>query len=137
MGLIDDTLIQHASELLAPWGAISAKRMFGGWGIYRGALMFALVAEDLLYMKSGATLRALVGEGFELIPFTYDKPQPGGKVKKVKLSYSAVPPDVLEDSEKLCAWAEAAFQDALAGRRDAAGGKPHIPLKRKVGRGNT
>lgn len=134
MGLIDDTLINHASELLAPWGAISARRMFGGWGVYRGALMFALVADDLFYMKSGAALRLLVGD-MELIPFTYDKPQPNGKKKKVVMSYAAVPPDVLESSEALCAWAEAAYQDALAGRRNAAGGKPHTPMKRKTGRG--
>lgn len=134
MGLIDDTLIQHTAELLAPWDAISARRMFGGWGIYRGALMFALVADDLLYMKSGAVLRELVGD-LELIPFTYEKPLPDGKKKKVVMSYAAVPPDVLEDGTSLCRWAEAAYQDALAGRRNAAGGKAHTVMKRKTGRG--
>lgn len=136
MGQIDDAFVGHVAELLAPWAAISPRRMFGGWGLYRGALMFALVAEDVLYLKCGDALRMLAG-GQELPLFTYEKQEPPKKkgdkpkMKKVSLSYAAVPADVLEDGDALCKWADAAFADALASRKGASkNAQPGKPRKR-------
>ncbi len=41
--------LQSVFELFGP---IAAKRMFGGFGIYHDGLMFALVADDELYLKA-------------------------------------------------------------------------------------
>jgi DNA transformation protein len=130
MGQVDDGFILHISELLQPWSVISPRRMFGGWGLYRGALMFALVAEDVLYVKNGSALKDVAGTR-ELQPFTYEKPVAKGKKKKIVMSYAAVPADVLEDGALLCRWAEAAFQDALSGRRLAATPKRKSALKKR------
>lgn len=136
MGRIDDAFITYVAELLAPWAAVSPRRMFGGWGLYRGALMFALVAEDTLYLKCGDGLRALAN-GTELPLFTYEREEPPKKKgdkpkkKKVSLSYAAVPVDVLEEAEALCQWANAAYGDALAGRKGASkNAQPGKPRKR-------
>lgn len=136
MGRIDDHFVEHVSELLAPWAVVSPRRMFGSWGLYRGALMFALVAEDVLYLKCGDGLRELAA-GREIRLFTYEKKEPpekkGGKpkVKKVSLSYAAVEADLLEDGAALCRWAEAAFADALVARRGASkNAQPGKPRKR-------
>jgi DNA transformation protein and related proteins len=45
----------HLEELFAPVGGVSIKRMFGGLGIFKGGLMFALVADDVLYFKADET----------------------------------------------------------------------------------
>ena len=43
--------IDFLREVFAQFGAISARKMFGGYGIYHQDLMFALVADDTLYLK--------------------------------------------------------------------------------------
>lgn len=136
MGQIDDAFIVHVSELLAPWATVSPRRMFGSWGLYRGALMFALVSDDVLYLKCGDGLRALAGDT-ELKLFTYEKKEPPlkkgdkPKVKKVSLGYAAITADILEDSDLLCQWAEAAWQDAMTGRKGASkNAQPGKPRKR-------
>ena len=39
-------------ELFAPLGGVSLRRMFGGIGIFKEGIMFALVSDDILYMKT-------------------------------------------------------------------------------------
>lgn len=132
MGQIDDGIVQHITDLLAPWARVSARRMFGGCGVYRGALMFGLISDEQVYLKHGIALtEAAAGEKLE--DFTYEKTVPPktktGKAtkKKVSLSYALVPAQVLEDSQLLARWAEAAWQDALVGQRLKAAGNPHAP----------
>ena len=54
----------HLAELFAPLGNVVFRKMFGGLGIFKDGLMFALVAEDALYMKADdATIPAYAAEG--------------------------------------------------------------------------
>ena len=135
MGQIDDGYVLHVSELLAPWAAVDARRMFGGWGLYRGALMFALIAADTLYFKRGAHLND-VAQGRVLTNFSYERTVPAktskGKPtkKKHELAYAQVPADVIEDSDLFCSWAQAAWDDAIASRRLLSATKPHLALSR-------
>ena len=41
----------HLEDLFAPLGGVSMRKMFGGLGIFRRGVMFALVADDTLYFK--------------------------------------------------------------------------------------
>ena len=41
----------HVLDLLTPLGPVTAPRMFGGFGIYLDGVMFALIADDVLYLK--------------------------------------------------------------------------------------
>ena len=43
--------VTHVVDMLEPLGPVSARRMFGGYGIYLDGMMFALVADDILYLK--------------------------------------------------------------------------------------
>jgi len=100
----------HLHEVFQHFGPITIRRMFGGYGIYHDGLMFALVADEALYLK---TDRVNVGD-FEregLGPFEYDK---GGKV--VKMSYYLAPDDVLEDPEQAAIWARRSYEAALRAR---------------------
>jgi len=37
---------------MSDWATVSARKMFGGYGLYREGLMFALIAEDELFFKA-------------------------------------------------------------------------------------
>ena len=54
-----DPFHEFVIELFAPMGPVSVKRMFGGAGVFRDGLMFALIADDTLFLKTDAALRAL------------------------------------------------------------------------------
>lgn len=98
-------------ELLEPLGRVKAKRMFGGFGLYLDGLMFALIADDTLYLKADAENRATFAAR-QMPPFVYQR-----KGKLVTLSYHAAPAEALEDPEILLDLARLAFAAALRGRR--------------------
>lgn len=82
--------------------------MFGGHGIYHDGLMFALVADDTLYLKADdKSKKEFIDK--QLTPFEYDK-----KDKTVKLSYYLAPEEIYEDPEEAYYWARLAFQAALS-----------------------
>ena len=81
-------------EQLEGCGVISTKRMFGGVGIYCGDTFFALIANDVLYLKADETLAAAFISR-DLPPFEY---QQSGK--KITLQYYQAPAEVLDDPEQ-------------------------------------
>lgn len=48
---ISDEFVDHVVEQFSGWGEVSVRRMFGGAGLYRDGIMFAVVAEDVAYLK--------------------------------------------------------------------------------------
>ena len=103
-------LVDHCLELLAPLGAVRAKRMFGGHGLYCDELFFALIAADRLYLKVDASTRpAFEQAGCE--PFVYD-----AKRKAVAMSYWSVPAEAMESPVLMQPWARQALAAALRAR---------------------
>jgi len=47
----DDDLIEILKEALAPRGTVTARRMFGGRGIYFDGLFFALIDDGVIYVR--------------------------------------------------------------------------------------
>lgn len=104
----------HLIDLLSPWSAVTAKAMFGGYGMYRQGQIFGIVVEDTLYFKVDDSNRAdYEAAGAE--PFTYE-----AKGKRVAMSYWQVPVDTLDDPDILTAWAEKAYQVALSSKSKKA-----------------
>jgi TfoX/Sxy family transcriptional regulator of competence genes len=67
------SIVDYIVEQLA--GAeISARKMFGEYGLFRGGKMVALVCDDQLYVKPTAAGRALVGSCAEGPPYPGAKP---------------------------------------------------------------
>ena len=99
--------VDYLVEQLAPLGDVSARGMFGGWGIYSEGRMFALVADDTLYIKVDDANRADV-EREGLQPFRYDR---ADKTVAV-MSYYQPPTAALDDREMLCAWARKGIEAA-------------------------
>ena len=53
-------------DLLADFGPVTIRNMFGGAGIYAGGVMFAILDDDVLYLKTDETsARAFREEGME------------------------------------------------------------------------
>jgi DNA transformation protein len=117
---VESDFVATVLDLLSRWGGVSARRMFGGYGLYRQGLMFALVADDVLYMKVDDQNRPAfqaAGTG----PFTYD-----GKSRPVTMSYYEAPSELFDDGDAMIAWAKDAFAAALRAR------KPEKPAAKKA-----
>jgi DNA transformation protein and related proteins len=107
---MDAALVDHCLELLAPLGAVRARRMFGGHGLYCDDLFFALIATNRLYLKVDAVSQpAFIAAGCE--PFVYD-----GAGKPVTMSYWTAPPAAMESPAEMQPWARLALSAALRAR---------------------
>jgi DNA transformation protein len=119
---VSSNYLQYVLDLLKVLGPVSAKRMFGGAGLYLEGSFFALIADDVLFFKVDEANKAdYLNAG--TAPF-----KPFGSYV---MSYFEVPVDVLEDEEQLKEWAKKAVTAAMrrsAARRKTptrAGSKPH------------
>lgn len=93
-------------DAMAADGAVSARRMFGGAGIFSGGVMFALVADGVLYLKTDDEGRAAFeSEGLER--FVYHR-----KMRPVALSYWRAPERLLDDPDEMRLWAGRALDVA-------------------------
>lgn len=108
-------------EQMEEFGPVQIKRMFSGAGIFREGLMFALVAQDILYFKTDEQGRAAFqAEG--LMPFTYQtKSGP-----RTITGYWRAPERCLDDPAEMTAWCRQAFSVAL--------GKSKTPKRRRRAR---
>jgi DNA transformation protein len=59
---------------MAAAGVVSARKMFGEYGIYCDEKMVASVCDDQLYVKPTASGRAFIGEVVEASPYPGAKP---------------------------------------------------------------
>lgn len=91
-------LVEHVRETFEHCGAIRAKRMFGAYGLYRDDLMFGLVADDVLYLKTDSESVGLFEER-GLSPFVYEK-----KGEPTKTSYYMAPEEVFGDPDAAGEW---------------------------------
>lgn len=103
--------ITFLQEAFAEFGAITARKMFGCYGIYHQGLMFALVANDTLYLKADAD-NVCHFEALQLPPFQFNK---NGKL--VKMSYYQAPDEIMDDAELAATWARRSFDAALQAKR--------------------
>ena len=66
--------VDYLVEQMADAGEITAKKMFGEYGLYRDGKIVALVCDDQLFVKPTAGGKALVGDGPEAPPYPGAKP---------------------------------------------------------------
>jgi DNA transformation protein len=98
-------------DLLGGFGPVSIRNMFGGAGVYADGIMFAILVDDVLYLKADeASQQDFAREG--MAPFKY---MPRGR-EPVAMSYWEVPPRLLEDPEELASWAREAHRIACASK---------------------
>jgi DNA transformation protein len=102
--------LDYLRELFAPLGTIRTRRMFGGAGVYCDEVFFALVIDDVLFLKADEQTRADF-ERAGLEPFCYE-----AEGRRVTLSYYRAPDEARDSPALMQPWAHAAMGAALRAR---------------------
>jgi DNA transformation protein len=120
--------IPFVQELMEGWAPVSARRMFGGHGLYHEGLMFAIVMDQRLYLKADEVNRPQF-EALGLAPFTYAM-----KGKEVALSYWAAPDAIFDEPSEAVRWAQSSWDAALRGHKAKAKAIEKAKARRKTQR---
>jgi DNA transformation protein and related proteins len=111
---VSEEYLDYVVDQLGCLGPVTAKRMFGGVGLYQDGLFFGQIAGDVLYFKVDDENRRQY-EAASSKPF-----QPYGD-GSYSMSYYELPVEVLEDGDQLKRWAgsavAAAERKTLSGKR--------------------
>src|SRR5215467_14117897 len=105
--------LDFVTDLLSPLGSIAARSMMGGHVLYCDCIVFALIANNTLYLKADADTRP----HFEELGLKAFYPFEG----QASMSYYQPPPEFFEDEEVLMEWGRMAVG---AGRRSKTKKKP-------------
>ena len=112
----DEGLFAWVEDALEPIGAVTLRKMMGGATLYLDGIIFAILFEDGIWLKSDAESDAVWdSEGCERFAFTMKD----GKVES--MNYRTAPGDAYDDPEAMQHWARLAVE---AGLRAAARKKP-------------
>ena len=100
------------SEVLADIDGISSRAMFGGYGIYKDGVIFAIIADEQLYFKVDETNRKDY-EQYGSGPFVYSQ----GKTKSTTMSYWELPADIQEDRHEIAIWVDKSYKVSLSQKK--------------------
>ena len=111
---VSSDYLAYVLEQLAGLAGLSARRMFGGVGLYCEELFFGLIDNDTQYLRVNDDNRAdYTARGMSQFRPYADRPE-------LSMSYYEAPADVLEDPAQLVSWARRSVAVAMAA---AAAGK--------------
>jgi DNA transformation protein len=99
----DESFKEYVLDQLRDLPGVTARGMFGGFGLYAGTIFFGIVSGGRVYLKTTDETRSEY-EKRGMQPF---KPTEQQTLKR----YYEVPADVLEDAERLAEWAENAVEE--------------------------
>lgn len=106
----DDGMTAHILDLLAGWDEVDARRMFGGVGLFAHGLMFAIISDDVMYLKDSFDVDGKSTElNFQKEYFEYVR-----QGKLVRLGYFKVPERALEDADYMGELASLSYRSAAA-----------------------
>lgn len=124
---VTDSFREFLVDQLAGLGELTIKRMFGGLGLYRHGLFFAIVDDDTLFFRVDDQSRGDFTSR-DMPAFQPVRREP----EKRSLNYYQCPADVLDDADELVVWAERAVKAAASPTAAAAKrAKKPAPAKRK------
>ena len=96
---------------LASFGAVHARSMFGGFGLYRDGVIIGIIIDNETYFKTDKeSEKHFLAHDSE--PFSYHK---DGKV--IKMSYWKVSEQILENRDVLYDFAMRAYSVSIASKR--------------------
>jgi DNA transformation protein len=98
----DDSFKDFVLDQLRELDDVEARRMFGGYGLYQDETFFGIIFKGRLYFKTDETTVA----AYRKKKMKSFRPNPRQTLK----SYYEVPVEIIEDDDRLGAWAEAAIR---------------------------
>jgi DNA transformation protein len=111
-------------ELFEQMGPVTVRRMFGGAGAYVQDKMFALIVDDVIYLKSDEPLREKLRKAGSAGPFVW-RPESGPRAgQAVEMSYWRLPDSAMDDADEAARWGKAALAVA-----QASGAKRRSPAR--------
>lgn len=99
--------VEHAIDLLSGVGPVAARRMFGGHGVFAQGLMFAVLDDDELFLKTDELTRPRF-EAAGCRRWYYVM-----KGERVDTAYYRPPDEAHEDAEAMLPWARLGLECAL------------------------
>jgi DNA transformation protein and related proteins len=115
----DPSFVAHALDLVSLLAPVQARAMFGGHGLYAQGVMFGLLDDGELFLKTDAETRAtFVAAGCR--QWTYVNK----KVRMENTGYFRPPDDAHEEPEAMLPWARLALEVALRSRAAKTGKRP-------------
>ena len=103
--------VEFVIERMAPIGKPRVRAMFGGYGVYLGDNIFAIIADDRLYFKvDGGTRGEFEGKGLQ--PFTY-----AARGKSVTMQYFEAPAEVFDEPDAMRFWGHKALGAAIRAKQ--------------------
>ncbi len=110
--------LNYIMECMAFLRGLRVRGMFGGYGLYQNDLIFAIVVNDALYLKSDAAIKhEFSSRGLQ--PFSYTVQD-----RLVTMQYFEAPPDVFDQPEVMQEWVQKALGAALRAKKP-----PNNPLQ--------
>jgi DNA transformation protein len=98
----DDSFKDFVLDQLQELDSVEARRMFGGHGLYQDETFFGIIHKGRLYFKIDEKTVAEYRKR-KMKPF---RPSANQSLK----TYYEVPVEIIEDGDRLGAWAEAAIR---------------------------
>jgi DNA transformation protein len=109
-----------ACDLFSGMGPVTARRMFGGVGLYAGAVMFGLIDDGRIYLKTDETLKRELTVAGAVSWIYAERTGPKAGIAQ-ETSYWSLPESALDDPDEAAAWGRRAL--AVAEALKAAGPK--------------
>lgn len=97
-------------ELLAGFGRVEARRMFGGAGLYRDGVMFGILDDDAAFFRVDDVLQAEM-EAQGSVPWVYSM-KPDGSVRS--MGYWRMPETAADDPDEAVALARRSYAAAVS-----------------------
>lgn len=113
---------EFLSELLAPLGRVTTRRMFGKTGVFCDGVMLGMVTANSLYFRVDDDNRSAFEEARSSPPLNYAK-----KGELIDLSFWRAPDRLFDDPDEFLEWARAALG---AARRVVRKRKRAVPSRR-------
>ncbi|HXW28296.1 MAG TPA: TfoX/Sxy family protein [Xanthobacteraceae bacterium] len=111
------------ADLFTEFGPVSVRRMFGGAGIWADGTMFALIVDDVIYLKADEEIIPDF-EREHMGPFVYATKHGSRSLR----SYWRMPDRLYDDADALADWARRSL--AAAHRSTASRRRPLVNRRR-------
>lgn len=103
-----ESFVNESLHRLQQTGDVNYRKMFGGYGLFHNGLMFAIIADNELYLKADQHSVHFFNDA-GLAAFSYSKAN--GKV--YQMSYYQAPESFFDDNDETLLWTQRARQAAL------------------------